>query len=365
VLRAAATQALGTGGTLFFDTGGNASTARLELTGDITLPNPVTFSGRNNASVGIENLSGSNTLSGTITLSPGGGTYLIQSDAGSLTLGMPGATVVTSTGSKTVTLQGAGDGMVAGNIVNGAGVAVAKAGSGTWTLSGNNTHANGTIVNAGRLLVNGTCGTGAVTVNSGGTLGGNGTIHGMVNVLAGGILDPGASIGRLTVNNDVILSGTTRMEICKAPLTNDQLSVVGTLTYGGMLEVASLGGTLVAGDSFKIFSPVEADGSFAAMNLPMLAPGLAWNFNGSAGTLGVVSVVAIEPTNIVTAVTGGDLTIAWPADHIGWRLQVQTNDSSVGLGTNWVDVPDAVITNSMSLPMDANNGSVFYRLVYP
>lgn len=155
------------------------------------------------------------------------------------------------------------------------------------------------------------------------------------------------------------------MEIRKAPLTNDLLSVSGTLTYGGMLEVSNLGGTLVAGDSFKIFSPAEADGSFAAVNLPMLAPGLAWNFNGSAGTLGVVSVVAIEPTNIVTSITGSDLTIEWPADHIGWRLQVQTNDASVGMGANWVDVAGAVITNSMSLPLDPDNGSVFYRLVYP
>ncbi|HEU5397331.1 MAG TPA: LamG-like jellyroll fold domain-containing protein, partial [Verrucomicrobiae bacterium] len=75
--------------------------------------------------------------------------------------------------------------------------------------------------------------------------------------------------------------------------------------------------------------------------------------------------VSTVPTNIVTSVSGGVLTLSWPGDHTGWRLQVQTNSLNSGLGTNWYDVPNATLTNQVSLPISATNGSVFYRMVYP
>jgi hypothetical protein len=81
--------------------------------------------------------------------------------------------------------------------------------------------------------------------------------------------------------------------------------------------------------------------------------------------LSVVSAVATNPTNISYALGGGNITLSWPADHTGWRLQVQTNAPGAGLGTNWFDVPGATTTNSMVLPLVPINGSVFYRLAYP
>jgi fibronectin type 3 domain-containing protein len=64
-------------------------------------------------------------------------------------------------------------------------------------------------------------------------------------------------------------------------------------------------------------------------------------------------------------VSSNQLQFTWPADHTGWRLQVQTNSLNTGLGTNWVTVPDSTSTNQMFVPMDPANGSVFFRLVYP
>ena len=64
-------------------------------------------------------------------------------------------------------------------------------------------------------------------------------------------------------------------------------------------------------------------------------------------------------------VTGNSLTLNWPADHVGWRLQVQTNDVTQGLGMNWVDVVGATTTNQMTIPIYPANGSVFYRMIYP
>jgi hypothetical protein len=66
-------------------------------------------------------------------------------------------------------------------------------------------------------------------------------------------------------------------------------------------------------------------------------------------------------TNVSVSVSGGALDLSWPADHVGWRLQAQTN----GLGANWFDVAGSTATNLMTLPFDATAGSVFFRLIYP
>jgi hypothetical protein len=169
------------------------------------------------------------------------------------------------------------------------------------------------------------------------------------------------------VNNSVSLQAgsTTLMEISKASLTNDQLRVTGTLTYGGSLVVTNLAGTLAAGDSFQLFNPGSTSGAFASTNLPPLDAELAWNFDSASGVLSVVPTVATNPTNIIYALAEGNLTLSWPVDHTGWRLQTQTNELGTGLGTNWFDVLDSATTNSVVFPVDVNNGSVFYRLIYP
>jgi hypothetical protein len=69
-------------------------------------------------------------------------------------------------------------------------------------------------------------------------------------------------------------------------------------------------------------------------------------------------------TNILFSVTNNQLTLAWPADHIGWTLQAQTNALSMGLGTNWVNVAGSTGTNQVVIPVSVTNGSVFYRLYY-
>ncbi len=74
--------------------------------------------------------------------------------------------------------------------------------------------------------------------------------------------------------------------------------------------------------------------------------------------------IATNPTNITTQVIAGALKLSWPSDHTGWRLQAQTNDLSVGLGTNWFDVAGASATNQISLPINPAAGGVFYRLLY-
>ncbi|HEX9046247.1 MAG TPA: hypothetical protein VF988_04415, partial [Verrucomicrobiae bacterium] len=193
-------------------------------------------------------------------------------------------------------------------------------------------------------------------------------IGGSITVRSGGTLAPGtngSSIGRLTCGNNVTLAGATRMKLNKTAFTNDTVSVSGTLTYGGALLVTNLGGTLTQGDSFALFSAGSPTGSFGATNLPALGAGLAWNFNAGNGVLSVISTVATNATSLSNSVSSGALTLSWPADHTGWRLQVQTNSLTAGLSGNWVDVPGSTLTNNFVVPLDAAQGSVFYRLIYP
>jgi hypothetical protein len=49
---------------------------------------------------------------------------------------------------------------------------------------------------------------------------------------------------------------------------------------------------------------------------------------------------------------------------LGWTLQVQTNSLSSGLGTNWVTVPGSTTVTNVSIPVNASDDSVFYRLMY-
>ena len=75
--------------------------------------------------------------------------------------------------------------------------------------------------------------------------------------------------------------------------------------------------------------------------------------------------VNTSPTHIVFSVANNQMTLSWPADHIGWELQAQTNTVSVGINTNWVPVSGSTTTNQIVIPVSLTSGCVFYRLVYP
>jgi hypothetical protein len=72
-----------------------------------------------------------------------------------------------------------------------------------------------------------------------------------------------------------------------------------------------------------------------------------------------------QPANLVTQAGGGQLQISWPQDHLGWRLQIQTNDLTGGLGTGWVTIPNSTNVDMVNIPIDPMDGAVFLRLVYP
>lgn len=87
-----------------------------------------------------------------------------------------------------------------GNGIGGTG-ALVKRGPAALVVEGVNSFSGATSVESGRLLVNGDLAGSIVTVASGATLGGDGTVGGVV-ALAGSIIAPGQSIGTLHVTGD-------------------------------------------------------------------------------------------------------------------------------------------------------------------
>jgi autotransporter-associated beta strand protein len=72
------------------------------------------------------------------------------------------------------------------------------------------------------------------------------------------------------------------------------------------------------------------------------------------------------PAKLTNSVNGNTLTLSWPADHLGWHLQMQTNTISAGLTTNgWVVVPGSDQITSTNISITKTNPTVFYRLTYP
>ena len=74
--------------------------------------------------------------------------------------------------------------------------------------------------------------------------------------------------------------------------------------------------------------------------------------------------VSLSPPQLVSGVSGGQIQLSWPADHLGWTLQVQTNDLSAGLGTNWISIPASATNTQFAAPLAPENPCVFYRLIH-
>ena len=198
------------------------------------------------------------------------------------------------------------DNYVTGAISNGVpltganAVSLTKSGTSTWTLTDTSvsTYTGATTVSAGTLLVNGSLGNTAVTVN-GGTLGGSGVIGvvagtASLTVAANGVLAPGNSPGTLTINGSTTLgSGSTYAYQYtggnSAANSADLVDVNGTLTInsGALLTLQDLG-TFTMGDKFTLFAYDTLVGAFDAYadDQTYTINGGDWVFNYNDTTAG-------------------------------------------------------------------------------
>jgi autotransporter-associated beta strand protein len=271
---------------------------------------------------------------------------------------------------------------------NGAG-GLTKLGTGSLTFNGANNYkgdtliaqgmlalgSNGWLTNSPQIILSNNAvldvsarSDGTQTLLGGKSLTGNGTIRGSVIAASGSTIAPGFPIGTLVITNALMFqSGSTNLlELNAATHTNDLIAGMTSVNYGGRLIVTNLGGTLAAGDTFKLFAAGSYGGTFTSITLPALTENLFWtNRMALDGTIAVVSSANTTPTNITIAVVGDSLHLSWPADRIGWRLEAQTDTLAAGLNTNWSTVAGSSMTNQIFLPIDPANGSVFLRLTYP
>ncbi|MCB9854694.1 MAG: autotransporter-associated beta strand repeat-containing protein [Phycisphaerales bacterium] len=200
--------------------------------------------------------------------------------------------------------SGAGDALIIGvnggdsafnGLIQDAGVAgsIQKVGAGTLTLGGANTFSGGVTIDGGTLAatnaIGSATGAGGVTVNSGGTLGGTGSVAGTTAVQSGGTVAPGASISSITVDNVTFADGSMLdIEVREQLLAihSDKLVVNGTATLGGTLNLTSLGGSIITGNTFVILTAGDLIGTFDQVNFP---PGPAWSieYDVNAGEIRV------------------------------------------------------------------------------
>lgn len=201
------------------------------------------------------------------------------------------------------------------------------------------------------------------TLEAGQTLSGVGTVHG--SVLAAGTLAPGNGTGTLAINGDLTLAGNVTIEVnTSLAQSNDLATVTGSLdnTGAGTVEVTNLGPALVVGDTFKLFNQPVANGGA----LTVTGSGVTWvNHLAVDGTISVIQPVSTNAVTMTNVFAGGNLSLSWPADHIGWRLQVQTNSLSAGLGTDWSTWSGSTNVDNVTIPVDPGSPAVFFRLVYP
>jgi len=185
-------------------------------------------------------------------------------------------------------------------------------GTGELELQTNMTYVGATVVSGGSLEVWHSMASSSITVQTNGELRGFGTIAGPVSIEAGGGLTPSPDnngLEVLTINNTLTLNGQVNMQLDRTNTpSNDRITGVTTLNYGGTLNVNNDGESLQLGDTFQLFSAGTPVGDFATLNLPALDPGLGWSWDPATGTLEVIAG-GTPPTFDPPSVVGGELIL--------------------------------------------------------
>ncbi len=330
----------------------------------------LTVSGQFITPVAFEQISTPSTGYGEVILT-GGGTLKLSASVADLTpLGGNAYSIQFITTGTGGTIDTAGfDTEITANLT-GAGKLI-KAGAGMLTLD-SPSYTGNTVISAGVLALTNaaTLASTNIVVSGGAKLDVSGLATPPLLLFAGQTLTNNSTT-TATINGSIdasagklgltYLAGTPTFAITNGPLT---------LADSNVVTINNMGAALTNG-SYKLISGSVA-GTAPAI-VAVIGNGLG---SGGTGTLrlagyelyltvsGVVSVNTNSPV-LTNTISGNTLTLAWPTDHLGWRLEVQTNSLTSGLTTNWLTWPNSTNLTTMPITINPTAPTVFFRLVYP
>ena len=208
-------------------------------------------------------------------------------------------------------------------------------------------------------------------MQTGGTLGGSSSVGGTTTVQSGGAIQGGdanssntLSVATLALGNTNTATAYSRFKIAAAgKVAATALSVNGT----NVVQVIDPSLQVGTNTLFTYTGTIGGSNGFGGFQLGTLTSGVTAQLlnTGSAVKLAVTSVLTVNtnPPVLTNSFNNGSLTLSWPADHLGWRLQTQTN--STGISTNWFTWPGSTNVTSVVIQVNPANPTVFFRLVYP
>ena len=222
----------------------------------------------------------------------------------------------------TLKVTGAHDLTLVGKLFEVAGTTgnLVKEGTGTLRMLGQSVYSGDTVINGGRLQVDGSITNARTFVNPGGTLAGVGFIRGNV-FNYGGNVAPGASPGTLTIKGNYVQNkdGTLTIEVAGAKSgQHDLLAVSQRATIDGNLRIVNVGtkSLLKPGQSIDILTAEKGvSGTFND-----IAQGDTLVTNRVVYSENAVSIEGIsDPFASIPGLTPNQVAVAHALDNVAFR----------------------------------------------